>query len=86
MQRSRTALGAEYRRIARLESAPVAVFAIARKLAQFAYRMLRYGHDDVDIGEHAYEQRNRTRRHAGLHAAAKTIGYELVQAQVNPDG
>ena len=33
----------------------MAVFAIARKLAQLIYRMLRYGHDYVDIGEHAYE-------------------------------
>ena len=46
VQRSKTALGAEYRRIARLRSAPIAVFAIARKLAQLAqlvYRMLRFG-------------------------------------------
>lgn len=81
VQRSKTALGAEYRRMARLKSAPVAVFAIARKLALLVYRMLRYGHDYIDIGEDAYEQRSRTRRVAGLNAAAKALGYELVPAQ-----
>src|SRR5262249_51350329 len=43
VQRTKTALGAEFRRIARLKGAAVAVFAIARKLAQYVYRMLRYG-------------------------------------------
>jgi transposase len=83
VQRSKSALGAEYRRMARLKSAPVAVFAIARKLALLVYRMLRYGHDYIDIGEEAYEQRSRTRRVAGLNAAAKALGYELVPAQPN---
>ena len=86
VQRSKTALGAEYRRIARLKSAPVAVFAIARKLAQLVYRMLRYGHDYIDIGEDAYEHRSRTRRFAGLNAAAKALGYELVPVQPNAAG
>lgn len=78
VQRSRTALGAEYRRIARLKSAPVAVLAVARKLAQLVYRMLRYGHDYVDIGQQAYEALNRARRVASLGAAARSLGYILV--------
>jgi transposase len=79
LQRSKSALGAEFRRIARHKSGAVAVFAIARKLAQLVYRMLRHGQDYVDIGEEAYEQRSRTRRLAGLNAAAKSLGYTLVQ-------
>jgi transposase len=86
VRRSKTALGAEYRRIARLKSAPVAVFAIARKLAQFVYRMLRYGHDYIDIGEDAYEQRSRNRRFLGLNAAAKALGYDLVPVHTDPAG
>ena len=41
--------------------------------------MLRFGQDYIDIGEEAYEQRSRTRRLAGLYAAAKSLGYTLVQ-------
>jgi hypothetical protein len=56
LQRSRTALGASFRRIARHKGGAVAVFATARQLARLIYRMLRYGQDYVDIGEKAYER------------------------------
>ena len=52
LQRSHSALGANFRRIARRKGYRVAVFATARKLAQLVYRMLRWGQDYVDIGEH----------------------------------
>ena len=55
VQRSKTALGASFRRIARHKGAAVAVFATARQLAVLVYRMLRFGHDYVDIGEKAYD-------------------------------
>lgn len=58
------------------------VFATARKLAQLVYRMLRWGHDYVDIGDNAYELRFREKRVAGMQRAAESLGYELVpQAQ-----
>lgn len=78
LQRTKTALGAAYRRIARHKGAAVAVFAIARRLAQLLYRMLRYGQDYVDVGEKAYEQRFESRRLAGLKEAARALGYSLV--------
>jgi transposase len=77
LSRSKTALGAAYRRIARLKSASVAIFATARKLAQLVYRMLRFGQDYVDIGETAYDLRFQMRRLAGLKASAKALGYTL---------
>lgn len=80
LQRSKTALGAEYRRIARYKGAAVACFAIARKLAQLVYRMLRFGHDYVDIGESAFELRHQARRLAGIKVAAKSLGYTLIPA------
>lgn len=83
VQRSKSALGAEFRRIARLKGAAVAVFAIARKLATLIYRMLRYGSDYIDVGEKAYEQRQEARRLTGLTAAAKSLGYELVRQEGN---
>lgn len=55
LQRSKTALGAYFRRTARHKGHSVAVFATARKLAELIYRMLRFGQDYVDIGEQVYE-------------------------------
>jgi len=78
LQRSKTALGASFRRIARHKGGAVAVFATARQLARLIYRMLRYGHDYVDIGEQAYDHRFQTRRLAALTETARTLGYTLV--------
>jgi transposase len=78
LQRSKTALGASFRRIARHKGGAVAVFATARQLARLIYRMLRYGHDYVDIGEKAYDHHFQTRRLAALTETARTLGYTLV--------
>ena len=77
LQRSKSALGAAFRRLARRTDCAVAVFAMARKLAQLLYRMLRYGQDYVDIGGQAYERQFQTRPLAGLQHAAKALGYTL---------
>ena len=79
LQRSKTALGAAFRRIARHKGGAVAVFAIARKLSQLIYRMLRFGQDYVDIGEKAYEAQFEARRLASLKEAARGLGYALIQ-------
>jgi transposase len=78
LSRSKTALGAYFRRVARKNDGAVAVFATARKLATYIYRMLRYGHDYVDIGEQAYEAQFRIRRIQSLKASAESLGYTLV--------
>ncbi len=82
LKNSKTALGAEFRRIARHKGMAVAVFAIARKLAQLVFRMLRYGQDYVDIGEAAYEAKYQARRLSSLNKAASELGFSLVPAQV----
>jgi len=79
IQRSKTALGASFRRIARHKGAAVAVFATARQLARLIYRMLRYGQDYVDIGEAAYEAKFQARRLAGISEAARSLGFTLTQ-------
>jgi transposase len=79
IQRSKTALGASFRRIARLKGRAVAVFATARQLARLIYRMLRYGQDYVDIGEAAFEAKFRARRIAGISEAARSLGFTLTQ-------
>jgi len=78
LQRSKTALGASFRRTARHKGGAVAVFATARQLARLIYRMLRYGHDYVDIGASAYEHQFQLRRLAAITETAKGLGYTLV--------
>jgi transposase len=84
VQRSKTALGAAYRKVARNKSAAVAVFSVARKLAQYVYRLLRHGQAYVDIGEQQYEARYRQRRLSALAQNARELGLALVPA--NPAG
>lgn len=77
VSRSKTALGAYYRKVSRGNDGGVAIFATARKLAILIYRMLRWGTDYVDIGQQAYEQRYRERSLKGLQKQAKSLGFEL---------
>jgi hypothetical protein len=78
LQRSKSALGAYSRIIARHKGGAVAVFATARLLARLIYRMLRYGQDYDDIGERAYERQFEIRRLAAITEVARNLGYELV--------
>jgi transposase len=81
LQRSKTALGAYFRRVSRYKGGRVAIFATARKLAILVYRMLRYGQDYTDVGDVAYEEMYKQRRLAALKQTAKTYGFNLVPAQ-----
>jgi transposase len=85
-QRSKTALGAAFRRIARHKGGAVAVFATARKLAVLIYRMLRFGQEYVDIGEKAYDDKFHVRRLAALNQNAKALGFTLVRDPVVAKG
>jgi transposase len=78
LQRSKSALGAAFRRKARHKGGAVAVFATARRLAILVYRMLRYGQDYTDIGEQQYEAQFTARRLANLKDTAKCLGFDLV--------
>jgi len=80
LRRSRSALGAYYRRIAQRAGRDVAVFATARKLAQYIYRLLRWGQPYVDAGAAVYEQRYHDARVRRLSSTAKQLGYTLVAA------
>lgn len=78
LRHSKTALGAEFRRLARIKGAGVAVFAMARKLAVLIYRMLRHGHAYVDQGIAAYEERHRQRRLTACRELAKSLGLKIM--------
>lgn len=79
LRNSKTALGAEYRRIARRKGASVAVFALARKLAILVYRLLRYGQDYVDEGMQAYEERFKAARLRTCKQIAKEFGLTVLE-------
>ncbi len=57
--KSRTYLGAQYRRLRTKLGAPKAITAMAHRLARLVYRMLKYGHQYIDRGAEYYEQKNR---------------------------
>ena len=79
LSRSPTALGAYYRRLALRKRSDVAVFATARKLATYVYRLLRWGQAYVDIGQKAYEKLYDAGRLRKLKTTAAQFGYQLVQ-------
>ena len=77
LERSQTALGAQFRRLSRRKGRSVAVFAMARRLATLIYRMLRYGQDYVDQGVDAYEARFKAKRLHNIRSVVKQMGYKL---------
>ena len=80
LRTSQSYLGAQFRRLrARLDT-PVAIKAMAAKLARLIYRMLRYGTKYVDHGSHIYEAQQRTREIRRLKQKAANLGFQFVQA------
>jgi len=78
LHRSKTALGAYYRRIKGRIGPAKAITATARKLAILIYRMLKYGMEYVDRGQQAYEQQYKERSLQLLRKRARQMGYEIV--------
>jgi transposase len=74
---SQTALGAYYRHIAARIGGDVAVFATARKLATYIYRLLRWGQQYVDEGAAAIEKRFQDSHIKSLKTKARKAGYNL---------
>jgi len=78
--KSKTYLGAQFRRLRTSLGAPVAIKAMAAKLARLVYRMLRYGMQFADQGAWLYEQKHRQRQISSLKRKAADLGFQLVQA------
>lgn len=76
--KTRTALGAFYRRLAARVGKAKAVTATARKLAVLFYNSLRHGAEYVDPGADYYEERYKDRVLQGLRRRARSLGLELV--------
>jgi transposase len=77
---SNTYLGAQFRRFRTKLGAPVAIKAMAAKLARLVYRMLRYGMKYVDQGAKIYEAQYRQRQIGQLKWNAAKLGFRVVEA------
>jgi len=62
LRQSDTYLGAQFRRLKGRLGAPIAIKAMAARLARLIYRMLRYGMKYHDRGAEFYEQQYRPLR------------------------
>jgi transposase len=79
--RSKTYLGAFYRRMKARLGAPKAMTATAHKLAIIFYRMVKAKTPYQDLGEDYYLKQNRERAVRRLKQDAKRFGFELVAQQ-----
>jgi transposase len=73
-------LGAQFRRFRTKLGSPIAIKAMAAKLARLVYRMLRYGMKYVDQGAKFYETQHRNLQIKQLKWKAAKLGFQVVQA------
>ena len=74
---SKTYLGAQFRRFRTRLGAPIAIKAMAAKLARLVYRMLRYGMKYADQGAAFYEAQHRQLQIKQLKWKAAKLGYQV---------
>ena len=79
LHKSKSALGAFYRRLKSRLGAPKAITAAAHKLAVIIYEMLKEGQEYVEVGQNYYEQRYRKRQIKNLMNRAREFGFVLTE-------
>ena len=79
LKKSDTYLVAQFRRLRTRLGVPVAIKAMAAKLARLVYRMLRYGIRYVDRGAQIYEDQYRQRQITFLKRKATELGLKVVE-------
>ena len=77
---SNTYLGAQFRRLRTKLGAPIAIKAMAAKLARLVYRVLRYGMQFVDKGAEFYEAQHRKLQINYLKWRAAKMGLQIIEA------
>jgi hypothetical protein len=80
LRTSQTHLGAQFRRLRTKLGAPVAIQAMAAKLARLVYRMLRNGMSYIDKGMEFYEAQHRKLQINHLKWTASQLGFQIVEA------
>ena len=78
LTKSKSALGAFYRRKRSQLGAPKAITATAHKIARLVYSMLKHGAEYVDQGQDYYEKKYHERIIKNLRKRAKDLGFEMV--------
>jgi transposase len=81
LHKSKTALGAYYRRMRGRLGPAKAITATAHKLAILIYRMFRHGMTYVEQGQELYEQQYQERTRRLLAKRVRQIGYAMVDLQ-----
>ena len=76
---SNTYLGAQFRRFRTKLGSPVAIKAMAAKLARLVYRMLRFGMEFIDRGAQFYEDQMRALQVRHLKWKAAKLGFQLTE-------
>lgn len=79
LHRSKSAMGAYYRRMRAQHGTPKAITATAHRIARMIYMMLTRGEDYVDQGQAAYEQKYKERQMRSLKSQAARLGLTLVE-------
>jgi len=77
---SNTYLGAQFRRLRTKLGPPVAIKAMAAKLARLVYRMLRYGMQFIDRGAEFYDAQHRSLQINYLKRKAAAFGLQIIDA------
>ena len=80
LRTSQTYLGAQFRRLRTKLGPPVAIKAMAAKLARLVYRMLRFGMQYVDQGAEFYEAQHRKLQISHLKRKASQLGFQIIEA------
>lgn len=81
LERSKSWLGAKYRRLKSRLGAPKAITAMASHLAKLIYRMIKFGQEYVDRGAEQYQEKFRQQTRRWLEKKAKELNLQLVAIQ-----
>jgi transposase len=84
--RSKTYLGAKFKRLRAQLGAPKAITAMAHHLARLVYRLLRYGQDYVDKGMEFYPPRYQQQQMKWMQKKAKELGLVISLAPASQKG
>jgi len=82
--RSKTYLGAKFKRLRTKLGAPKAITAMAHTLARLVYRMLKYGQQYVDKGMAFYEERYQQQQIKWIQKKAKDLGFVITVCPAPP--
>jgi transposase len=80
LRESNSYLGAQFRRFRTRLGPPVAIKAMAAKLARLIYRMLRFGMRYADRGAQLYDAQYRKQQVIHLKRKAAQLGFQVIEA------